>query len=105
MYAVIKAGGHQYRVKEGDVITVDKILGNVGDSVNFDKVLMLSKLEGADVIGTPLVADASVQAVIKEQKRAPKVIIFRYRRRKNSKKKRGAKQPITVVEISKIQAN
>lgn len=102
MYAVIKAGGHQYRVKEGDVLSIDKIHGEVGDSVTFAEVLMIGGTEGKEVVGAPHVDNASVQAVIKEQTKNPKIIILKYRRRKNSKKKMGHKQPITLVEINKI---
>lgn len=100
MYAVIKAGGHQYKVEEGQVFTVDRIPGESGDVVKFDQVLMLNgkKL----VYGKPLVAGAFVEASIKEQSRLPKVVIFKYKRRKNYKRTRGHKQPVTTVEIKKI---
>lgn len=100
MYAVIKAGGHQYKVQEGDVLTIDKVEGNTGDGVKFDKVCMV----GGDKteVGAPYVASASVEAVIKEQTRNPKIIVFKFKRRKNYKRKRGHKQPVTVVEIKKI---
>ncbi len=102
MYAVIKAGGHQYKVEEGNTLTVDFIQGNPGDKVSFDKVLMLSTKQ--TVVGKPLVAGATVEAVIKEQSRLPKVIVFKYRRRKNYKKTRGHKQPVTQIEVTKINA-
>ncbi len=102
MYAVIKAGGHQYKVEEGNTLTVDYIEGNAGDKVNFDKVLALSGKQM--VVGKPLVAGASVEAVIKNQTRLPKVIIFKYRRRKNYKRTRGHKQVVTQIEVTKINA-
>lgn len=102
MYAVIKAGGHQYRVKEGDVLQIDKLEGQAGDKVTFDKVLMVGGAK--TTIGAPLVAGASVDATIKEQLRAPKIIVFKYKRRKNYKRTKGHKQPITTVEIGKIKA-
>lgn len=97
MFAVIQAGGHQYRVKEGDTVSVDHMAGEVGDTVTFDKVYMIG-----DRVGTPVVAGASVEAVIKSQERLDKILVFHYRRRKNSKKMRGHKQPVTVVQIKKI---
>jgi large subunit ribosomal protein L21 len=102
MYAVIKAGGHQYKVQEGDSLTIDKMVGEAGEKITFDKVLMIggSKV----VLGHPLVAGAFVEATIKEQTRNPKIIVFKYRRRKNSKVKQGHKQPVTVIEIKKIKA-
>lgn len=102
MYAVIKAGGHQYKVKEGDSLTIDKVSGQAGDKVTFDKVLMIGGAKS--VVGAPLVSGAVVEATIKDQVREPKIIVFKYRRRKNSKVKRGHKQPVTVVEIKKIKA-
>ena len=100
MYAVIQSGGHQYKVKQGDQIRVDFINGKEGDAVTFDKVMLLAG--DKTTVGAPLVAGAKVAGVIKEQTRDPKIIVFKFRRRKNSKRTRGHKQPITVVEIGKI---
>ena len=102
MYAVIKAGGHQYKVQEGESLTIDRQVGEAGDKLTFDKVLMIGGSK--TVLGLPLVAGAFVEATIKEQKRNPKIIVFKYRRRKNSKVKQGHKQPVTVIEIVKIKA-
>ena len=102
MYAVFKTGAHQYNVKEGDVLTIDKIEGGAGDKVTFDQVMLVGG--NSPKIGAPLVAGASVEAVIEEQTRNPKIIVFKYKRRKNYKKKRGHKQPVTVVKVSKINA-
>lgn len=100
MYAVFQAGGHQYRAQQGDQIDIDYVAGNVGDKLKFEDVLMLggSKV----VLGDPMIKGASVQATIKEQRRADKVLVFKWRRRKNSKKMRGHRQPYTVVEIDGI---
>jgi large subunit ribosomal protein L21 len=103
MFAVIQAGGHQYRVQEGQTLTIDRLAGEAGDKVTFDKVFMVGQ-EGSSRIGAPMVAGASVEAVITGQERLDKVLVFKYRRRKNSKKMRGHKQPVTVVEIKKINA-
>ena len=104
MYAVIKTGGHQYRVQEGEKLTIEKIEGNPGDSLSFSDVLMLQTGESAPVLGKPTVQGASVEAKITEQTRGDKVIVFKYKRRKNYKKKQGHKQLLTVVEIGKINA-
>ena len=101
MFAVIKAGGHQYRVQVGDSLRVDSMTGEVGDAVRFETVYMVNN-EGASRIGTPALAGVSVEAVIKSQERLPKILVFKYKRRKNHKKSHGHKQPVTVVEIKKI---
>jgi large subunit ribosomal protein L21 len=101
MYAVIKAGGHQYRVQTGDQVEIDFREGNAGDKIKFDEVLMLNQ-DGKNVLGAPVVAGASVEATIKSQIRGDKILVFHYRRRKNSKKIRGHRQQYTVVEIGKI---
>ena len=104
MYAVIKTGGHQYRVKEGDTLHVEKIEGNPGDILRFSDVLMIARGEEAPVVGKPTIAGAVVEATIKEQTRDDKIIVFKYKRRKNYKKTQGHKQRKTVVEINSIKA-
>lgn len=100
MYAVIKAGGHQYRVQEGDKITIDRLEGEPGDKVTFGEVLMVG---GEKVsFGAPLLSGASVEATISSQKRNDKIVVFKYKRRKNYKRTRGHKQPVTLVQINKI---
>ena len=100
MFAVIKAGAHQYKVQEGDTLSVDLVKGNVGDKVTFDQVLMVGGSKR--IIGAPVVKGAKVEATIKEQTRNAKVVIFKFKRRKNYKRTRGHKQPVTFVEINKI---
>ncbi|MEM6972579.1 MAG: 50S ribosomal protein L21 [Pseudomonadota bacterium] len=101
MFAVIKAGGKQYKVAEGDEITVEKLEGAAGDTVEFGEVLMLC---GDSVtVGTPLVAGASVAAEVVEQGRGPKVYTFHKRRRKSSSKRlRGHRQPLTTVRVTGV---
>jgi large subunit ribosomal protein L21 len=100
MFAVIKTGGKQYRVAEKDVITVDKVKGAPGDLVEFAEVLIL----GGDnvVVGTPTIAGASVAGELVEQTRDAKVIAFKKRRRKNSRRKRGHRQELSVIRITEI---
>src|SRR5271154_292055 len=99
MYAVFKTGGKQYRVGAGDKLRVEKLLGSVGDTITFDEVLLLQG-EGSDVkIGRPLVGGAKVEAKIVGQDLGPKVTIFKFRRRKNYRRKRGHRQPFTALEI------
>ena len=100
MYAVIRTGGKQYRVAQGDTLRVEKLAGSVGDKVTLAEVLMLG---GDDVkIGAPLVAGAKVEATITAQDRDKKVIIFKFRRRKNYRRKSGHRQPFTALQITGI---
>ena len=103
MFAVIKTGGKQYKVAAEDTITVMTLAGEPGDKVTFDTVLMLVDGE-ATTVGAPQVAGATVSAEIVEQARSPKVIAFKKRRRKNSKRKRGHRQDLTIVRITGIAA-
>ena len=102
MFAVIKTGGKQYRVVADDVLQIEKIAGEAGDIVQLGEVLSV----GGDTIhiGTPTVAGASVAVEIVEQMRGPKVIAFKKRRRKNSRRKHGHRQDLTVVRITAINA-
>jgi large subunit ribosomal protein L21 len=102
MYAVIKTGGKQYRVAAEDKLAVEKIAGDAGTEVEFTEVLMLGG-DGAEArIGAPAVPGAKVLAEVVEQGRAAKVIAFKKRRRKNSRRKRGHRQHQTIVRIREI---
>ncbi len=100
MFAVIKTGGRQYRVVPNDVLEIGKIAGDVGTIVQLGEVLVV----GGDtpVLGMPTVAGASVAAEVLDHKRGPKVIAFKKRRRKNSRRKRGYRDEITVLRITEI---
>ena len=101
MYAVIKTGGKQYRVSEGDTLRVEKLDGGAGETIEFDKVLAVG--EGADLkIGTPFVKGGKVTATVKEQGRAKKVEIIKFRRRKHHMKRMGHRQSYTELEITGI---
>ncbi len=100
MFAVIQTGGKQYRVAQGDRLRVEKLPGEVGASVTFDKVLLVG---GESVkVGKPLVSGAKVQAEIVAQGRDRKVIIFKFRRRKNYRRKTGHRQPYTELKITGV---
>lgn len=101
MYAVIKTGGKQYRVAQGDKLRVEKLAGNVGDTVTLGEVLLVGAGDGIK-IGAPLVGGAKVEAKIVGQQLGPKVIIFKFRRRKNYRRKTGHRQPFTALEITGI---
>jgi len=104
MYAVIKTGGKQYRVREGQVLRIESLDAQAGDAVEFDEVLMVG--EGADIkVGAPVVEGAKVAATVVSNGRGKKVTIIKFRRRKNrSKTKQGHRQNYTEVEIGKISA-
>ena len=100
MYAVIKTGGKQYRVQKDDVIYVEKLDAKVGDAVNFD-VLMLGKDDGV-VIGTPVVEGAKVEGEVLGQVKSAKVVVYKYKSKKNERRKQGHRQPYTKVKITEI---
>ena len=103
MYAIIETGGKQYKVAQGDVVFIEKLDVNEGDTVTFDKVLMAG--EGADVkVGTPVVEGATVTAKVLKNGKAKKVLVFKMKRKKNERKKRGHRQPFTKVEITAVNA-
>lgn len=102
MFAIIKTGGKQYKVSEGDVIKVEKIEAEAGDKIEFDQVLMVA---GDDVkVGSPVVQGAKVSAEVLDQKKDKKIVIFKFKAKKNYRKKKGHRQPYTLVKIEKIDA-
>ena len=100
MFAVIKTGGRQYRVVPDDVLEIGKIAGEVGTIVQLGEVLLLGGEQ--PVLGAPTVAGASVAAEVLQHKRGPKIIAFKKRRRKNSRRKRGYRDEITVLRVTEI---
>ncbi|NLY78024.1 MAG: 50S ribosomal protein L21 [Tissierellia bacterium] len=101
MYAVIETGGKQYRVQEGDVIFVEKIDTEEGQTVDLSKVLLISN-DGEVKVGKPYVDGAKVEAKVLEHGKGRKVIVFKYKPKKNYKKKQGHRQPYTKLQIEKI---
>ena len=101
MYAVIETGGKQYTVREGDLVKVEKLDANEGDAVTFDKVLLVAK-DGSVNVGKPYVADAKVEAKVLKQAKDKKVIVYRFKAKKNERIKRGHRQPYTLVEIGSL---
>jgi len=102
MYAVIKTGGKQYKVAEGEFLKVEKLEGEIGDSIEFAEVLMVG---GENTkVGAPLVAGATVTAKIAAQGKDKKILVFKSKRRKDSRKLRGHRQHKTVLKIEKISA-
>jgi large subunit ribosomal protein L21 len=105
MYAVIQTGGKQVRVEPGKTVTVEKLAGEVGTKVVFDQVLLVSSGDGGNVsVGKPLVAGAKVTGEIVEQARGDKLVVFKFRLRKNYVRKNGHRQDLTKVKIAEIQA-
>jgi len=101
MYAVIKTGGKQYRVQEGDIIEIEKINGNVGDTIELEQVLLIAHSDTLK-IGQPVVPDAKVVGSVVRQEKAKKVIIFKAKRRKGYRKKQGHRQRYTKLKINQI---
>jgi large subunit ribosomal protein L21 len=104
-YAIVKTGGKQYKVEEGAILSVDKLPeAEVGKEIAFEEVLFVSKDDNA-VIGQPIIAGATVSALVKAQTRAPKVLSFKRRAKKGYKRLIGHRQYITELEIKKINLN
>ncbi len=101
MYAVVNSGGKQYKVQQGQVLRIEKIPGDVGNPVTFDRVLMFSDGENVS-IGQPSLEDIAVEGHIVEQGKAKKIIVFKYKRRKRYRRKAGHRQEFTAVQIDSI---
>ena len=103
MYAIVETGGKQYKVTEGDVVFIEKLNVEEGAEVTFDKVLMAGEGDAVKV-GTPVVEGATVTAKAIKNGKAKKVVVFKMKRKKNERKKKGHRQPYTKVEITAINA-
>ncbi|MDU5228973.1 MAG: 50S ribosomal protein L21 [Anaerococcus sp.] len=104
MYAIIKTGGKQYKVSEGDLVRVEKLPYEVGETVEFDEVLLVAN--DSDVkVGAPTVANTKVSATIEDQNKDKKIIVYKYKPKKMYRKKQGHRQPYTLVKIDSISAN
>lgn len=103
MYAIIKTGGKQYRVEEGDVVFIEKLNATEGEAVVFDEVLAISK-DGKFVVGQPIINGAKVEAKVVDHGKSKKIIVFKYKAKKDYRKKQGHRQPYTKVVIEKINA-
>jgi large subunit ribosomal protein L21 len=102
MFAIVRTGGKQYRVGVGDQITVERIEGDVGTDIELAEVLAIGG-DKAPLVGTPIVPEAAVRARIVQQPRGAKVIVFKKKRRKNYRRKRGHRQELTVLRIEEIK--
>jgi large subunit ribosomal protein L21 len=100
-YAIIETGGKQYQAREGKTLGIEKLDSKEGDSITFDKVLLRKTGEGAVEVGTPFLKKP-VKATVLKHIRGPKLIVFKFKRRKKSMRKQGHRQPITVVRIESI---
>ena len=103
MYAVIKTGGKQYRVQQGDVIFVEKLNAQADEAVTFEEVLLVGDAEESKV-GTPVVEGAKVEGKVLAQVKGKKIVVYKYKAKKNERKKQGHRQPYTKVEITAINA-
>ncbi len=103
MYAIIETGGKQYKVEEGQVIKIEKLQAGTGEEVEFDKVLAVNK-DGRLTVGTPLVEGARARAKVVAQERDQKITVFKYKPKKNYRRKMGHRQPYTAVRVERIEA-
>ena len=103
MYAVIQTGGKQYKVNPGTILKIEKVAGEKGDKLTFAEVLMVGDDNGAVKVGSPMVAEAAVTAEIIEQGREKKVVVYKYKKRKNYRRKQGHRQPFTKIKIEEIK--
>jgi large subunit ribosomal protein L21 len=103
MYAVIQTGGKQYRVAPGDMVKVEKLSGNVGDSIAFDKVLLTSDGENVN-LGNPYLTEAKVLGQIARHGKNRKILVFKYKRRKGYRRKKGHRQDFSLIKIEDIKA-
>ncbi|MFA9399384.1 MAG: 50S ribosomal protein L21 [Clostridiaceae bacterium] len=104
MYAVIKTGGKQYKVEEGDVFQIEKVDAEVNSSIELTDLLAVQKEDGSLVVGKPFVEGASVTAKVVQQGKSKKIIVFKYKRKEDYRKKQGHRQPFTRIKIEKINA-
>ncbi|MBC7075593.1 MAG: 50S ribosomal protein L21 [Syntrophomonadaceae bacterium] len=103
MYAIIETGGKQYKVSEGSVLKIEKLEAEPGEKITLDRVLMFHDGNSNIKIGSPLVEGAKVVAEVVEQGKGPKIIVYKYKRRKNYHKKQGHRQPYTKIKIERIE--
>ncbi len=104
MQAVIKTGGKQHRVKPGDIIKVEKLKGKPGDPVEFAEVLMVSDSDKGSKVGSPLVENAMVKGKILGHEKGEKIIVFKFKRKKGYRRKKGHRQVYTSVQITEIES-
>lgn len=103
MYAIIETGGKQYRVSEGDVLTIEKLDTNEGETVEFNRVLTVVK-DSELILGKPVIADAKVTAKVLEHGKGKKILVFKYKAKSNYRRRQGHRQPFTKIVIEKIEA-
>ncbi|CAM3798380.1 50S ribosomal protein L21 [Alicyclobacillus pomorum] len=103
MYAIVETGGKQFKVSQGDTIYVEKLDAEVGSSITLDKVFLVSTDKGVNV-GTPTVDGAKVVAKVEEHGKGKKIVVFKYKAKKNYHKKQGHRQPYTKLKIEAIEA-
>ncbi|WP_311491941.1 50S ribosomal protein L21 [uncultured Anaerococcus sp.] len=101
MYAIIKTGGKQYKVSEGDLVRVEKLAYEVGETVDFDQVLLVAN-NGELKVGSPIVEGAKVSATVEDQNKDKKIVVYKYKPKKQYRKKHGHRQPYTLVKINSI---
>ena len=104
MYAVLQTGGKQYKVSEGDVIFIEKLDAEVDSTIELKSLLAVSKEDGTLIVGSPIIEGASLSAKVLGQGKAKKVVVFKYKSKKDYRRKQGHRQPYTKLQIEKINA-
>jgi large subunit ribosomal protein L21 len=105
VYAIIRAGGKQYRVEKGDVLRLERLEAKVGSRVTLDDVLLVGGGDDDLKVGSPKVAGATVEGTVVEQDRGPKIRVFKYKKRKHYRRTRGHRQHVTAVRIDAVRAS
>lgn len=104
LYAVVQTGGKQYKLAVGDIVKVEKLNVEAGDKVSLDQILMIKEEDGTTKVGNPLIEGAKVTATVIKQGKNKKIIVYKYKKRKNMRKKQGHRQAYTKLKIEKIEA-
>ncbi|MHB9058418.1 MAG: 50S ribosomal protein L21, partial [Bacillota bacterium] len=103
MYAIVKTGGKQYRLGEGDQVRIEKLEAEVGSEVILDQVFLVSKDDGETIFGTPTIPDARVVTRVLEHGKADKILVFKYKSKANYRRRYGHRQPYTEIKVEKIE--
>lgn len=103
VYAIMETGGRQYRIAPGDEIVVEKLPGEAGQEIQFDRLLMVVEEQGSTLVGAPYVAGARAVGTVVQQERGPKILVFKYKPKVNYRRRQGHRQDVTRVKVDRIE--